>query len=146
MGRNRRCTAKNRKGERCNKAPIRGGYVCAMHGGNIPQVRAAAQRRMFALQEPAIDGIARFLENRPACDKCGRIDADRDPTVLKACQIILDRTGFGPTSKLEVEQTSDVLWMQYLEEDEVEQIIKIMEEAKTRIPADDVIADEEVVH
>lgn len=44
----RRCRARNRRGERCGRAPIPGGVVCVMHGGASPQVRAAAERRHAA--------------------------------------------------------------------------------------------------
>jgi hypothetical protein len=42
----RRCTALARGGERCKLPPIRGGTVCWRHGGNAPQVRNAARRRL----------------------------------------------------------------------------------------------------
>lgn len=40
-----RCTAKNRRGEPCRRAPIKGGSVCPTHGGSAPQVKAAAAER-----------------------------------------------------------------------------------------------------
>jgi hypothetical protein len=42
----RRCTATNRRGERCGKWAIRGGTVCLAHGGAAGQVRDAAARRV----------------------------------------------------------------------------------------------------
>lgn len=42
----RQCTATNRQGGRCKRWAIRGGTVCAMHGGKIPNVKAAAERRL----------------------------------------------------------------------------------------------------
>jgi hypothetical protein len=42
----RRCTATSkRSGERCRRAAIVGGTVCAMHGGKAPAVAAAAEQR-----------------------------------------------------------------------------------------------------
>lgn len=41
----RRCTATNRQGQRCGRAPAPGATVCNLHGGKAPQVRAAAARR-----------------------------------------------------------------------------------------------------
>lgn len=41
------CTAKSKRtGERCRRAPIVGGTVCAYHGGRAPQVKAAAAGRV----------------------------------------------------------------------------------------------------
>ena len=42
----RRCTATSRSGERCKRAAIVGGRVCAMHGGKIPAVIAKARQRV----------------------------------------------------------------------------------------------------
>lgn len=42
----RRCTAKSKRSqERCKRAAVVGGTVCAMHGGKAPQVAAAAEAR-----------------------------------------------------------------------------------------------------
>lgn len=51
----RRCTAKSKQaGRRCKRRPIPGGYVCVMHGGKIPQVQAAAARRLAAAEKESI--------------------------------------------------------------------------------------------
>src|SRR3546814_19405165 len=57
----RRCTAKNRAGERCGKAPIKGGTVCVTHGGSAPQVRRKATLRLLELVDPAIGTLAREM-------------------------------------------------------------------------------------
>lgn len=45
------CTATSKQsGERCKRRPIRGGTVCAMHGGKTPAVAAAAERRLLERQ------------------------------------------------------------------------------------------------
>jgi hypothetical protein len=46
----KRCTAKNREGERCRRAPAKGATVCSMHGGRAPQVVAAARARVVEAQ------------------------------------------------------------------------------------------------
>lgn len=98
----RRCTATNRQGERCGKYAIPGGFVCAMHGGNKPTTRQAAQRRLLAMIEPALDALLRALRSAPPCPHCGRSDSDRDPATIRAAQLVLDRAGLGPTARLEV--------------------------------------------
>jgi hypothetical protein len=42
----RRCAARNRSGEQCGRAPVKGAPVCSMHGGKAPQVAAAARTRV----------------------------------------------------------------------------------------------------
>ena len=42
-----------------------------------------------------------FRAARPPCEHCGRSDADRDPVVVRAYQLVLDRSGFHPTLTLE---------------------------------------------
>jgi hypothetical protein len=56
MDESRRCTAKSKQsGERCKRAAIPGGKVCSIHGGKIPRVQAAAQRRLdLAKAETAV--------------------------------------------------------------------------------------------
>lgn len=42
----RRCKAQRRDGQPCRNWSIRGGYVCRMHGGAAPQVKAKARARV----------------------------------------------------------------------------------------------------
>lgn len=46
----RRCRATNRQGERCRRASIRGGFVCHVHGGGSPAVKAKALQRLRAAE------------------------------------------------------------------------------------------------
>lgn len=59
----RRCTAKTRSGSRCRNAPIPGGTVCRMHGGAAPQVKAKADERLRALQDPALNRLEDLLNS-----------------------------------------------------------------------------------
>lgn len=98
----RRCTATNRHGEQCSRAPIVGGYVCSQHGGNAPLARRAARERLLMLVEPALEVLHRATRSEPPCPHCGRSDSDRDPTAVKAAIAILDRTGHHPTLAAEL--------------------------------------------
>lgn len=106
----RRCTATNRQGERCKRAPIVGGFVCALHGGKAPQVAGAARARLLAIVDPALERLERIVRGAPPCERCGRSDSDLNPSVVKAIQIVLDRArdsagGFGPNARLDVQHS-----------------------------------------
>ena len=75
----------------CRNAPIRGGTVCRYHGGAAPQVQASARERLEALVDPAITGLQTAL------------DSEDLGAVLKAARLVLDRTGYPPATKLQVE-------------------------------------------
>ncbi len=75
-----------------------------MHGGGIPAVKQAAKERLLMLLEPALEVLYRATRSAPPCEHCGRSDADRDPTAVRAAGMILDRTGFHPTLTLEAPQ------------------------------------------
>jgi hypothetical protein len=91
MDESRRCTAhSSQTGEPCKKAAIRGGTVCASHGGQAPQVKKSARERLAELVEPALEGLRTAL-------KSGEI-----PSIVKAAQIVLDRTGFHPSKAIEL--------------------------------------------
>jgi hypothetical protein len=132
----RQCTATSVSGERCKNVPIPGGFVCRLHGGGVPATRDAARRRLLCLIDPAIDALTRALESAPPCQVCGRSDADRDPTVVRAAQLILDRVGFGPQASLllkqEPEPPSYVRWLTWTE---LHQVAEIIARARTRMAA-----------
>jgi hypothetical protein len=104
----RQCTATNRDGSRCGRASSVGAFTCDKHGGKAPLSLQAARERLLELAEPAIGALRRVIESHgPPCAACGRSDADRDPTVVRAAQIILDRTGHHPS--INVQYTPQVL-------------------------------------
>jgi hypothetical protein len=134
-----RCTAHRTKPpkDRCKRSAVRGSTVCVKHGAGAPQVRRAAQLRMLALIDPAISGLARALRVRGQCAVCGRSD-DMD-LVVKAARIALDRTGFGPSSSLELMQTGEKPgWLKYLTNEQVSTVMQWIAEAKAREQAIDV--------
>lgn len=97
----RRCTATNKSGERCGRSSALGQFVCDRHGAKAPMSIQAARERLQTLVEPAMDVLYRATRNAPPCEVCGRSDADRDPTAVRAAGMILDRCGFGPHATME---------------------------------------------
>lgn len=100
----RQCTATSRDGTRCGRASALGQFVCDKHGAKAPLSQQAARERLLMLVEPALAALLRALQTGEPCAHCGRSDADRDPTVIRAATVVLDRSGFHPT--LAVEQVA----------------------------------------
>jgi len=132
----RQCVGTNRSGNRCGKPPIPGGDVCILHGGGTPQVLRKAKLRLLAGADLAIEYLVNMLEPREPCPTCGRSDLDRDPVVVRACQLVLDRAGFHPSVTVEQvrQQPPDrTPWRQWLLPGQLEQIAEWMHEAKRRM-------------
>ena len=128
----RQCTATNRAGQRCRRAPIPGGFVCTNHGGKIPAVQKTARERLLAMVDPALDALLRALRTAPPCKTCGRTDADRDPIVLRAAQMVLDRTGHhaGLTLQVETPKPSSPEYFAWIPLERLEQMAAWHAEAK----------------
>jgi hypothetical protein len=81
------CSARSKStGNRCRRSSMLGGNVCFVHGGNSPQVRAKAQRRLQQAADVLVQRLLSF-----ALD--GTVD---DPVALRAIQDALDRAGMKP--------------------------------------------------
>lgn len=126
-----RCRGTNRAGEPCGRAPIRGGDVCILHGGAAPQVQRSAKMRLMAGADLAIDYLLNLLEPKPPCEHCGRSDADRDPVVVRACQIVLDRSGHHPTLTVEQVAPPDP-YADYTEDQLIDRLEVLLAETKAQ--------------
>ena len=87
-----RCSATKRNGEPCNRYALKGATVCTSHGGNLPSIRESAREKLLALVLPAISELEQVLSSATTAPS----------EKLRAIQIILDRTGYGTKSELEV--------------------------------------------
>lgn len=93
-----KCKAKSkRSGKRCKRDVIRGGTVCAMHGGKAPQVIAKAKIRLAALVDPAITRLEKVIKK-----------SKHEPSAVAAAKDILDRVGLKPTDKVKFEGDIEV--------------------------------------
>jgi hypothetical protein len=104
----RQCTATSKStGERCKRSSAIGQFVCDHHGAKAPLSLQAAKERLAILCEPALDVLYRATRAAPACTHCGRSDADRDPTAVRAAIAILDRYGLGPHATVALEAAAN---------------------------------------
>lgn len=111
----RRCQARSIakigdwQGNRCSMTAIRGGRVCPTHGGNLENVKKAAQRALARAALPAAEKLIHI-----AITKKGVTDTDR----LRAIIEILNRAGVEGkhTIELEIKPWQDVLQRVYASE------------------------------
>lgn len=133
VGEAHRCTATNRMGERCGLAAIPFTNVCGYHGGRAPQVQRAAKERMLASSDLAVERLVEVLGAGDRCEVCGR--SDDMNVIVKAAQIVLDRTGMHPT--LAVQPATDVDdsdgWIHYATDEQLQQMQTWIEQARDRM-------------
>jgi hypothetical protein len=68
----------------CRNWAIKGGTVCPYHGGKAPQVKAAAQRRLQAMLDPALTELSDLIhQNEHLPSKLGAISNVMNRTLGK---------------------------------------------------------------
>jgi len=102
----RRCTAHlaDGSGKRCGAWAMAGQAVCVAHGGATPEGRAAGLARLRALVEPVLSVFDEVVQTwrETKCPHCGQ---GGDPShVIRIGHLVLDRTGYGPSSHLSVDE------------------------------------------
>lgn len=88
------CSARRSNGEPCRKPAIKGGAVCATHGGSAPQVRDAAKRRLLEAVDPLMAELIRLA-----------LKAESESVRVSAAKDALDRAGYGAKQIIESEVT-----------------------------------------
>ncbi len=90
------CTATNRQGMRCGRAPIVGGTVCHYHGGAAPQVIAKAEERLAMLVHPAITRLGQLVDQ-----------AEFPSVAIAAVKDVLDRNMGKAAERVKVTGAND---------------------------------------
>jgi hypothetical protein len=131
-------------GDPCSNRVMHGTTRCALHGGKSPTAQYKAQQMMALLRIPAIEvqytaldalnlTIEQLLED--TCAACGypKGDIEDKEALIKACvgatksvQLILDRTGLGPRSTLEVRQSDGDLDLKAMTPDERSRMVALL--------------------
>lgn len=88
----RQCTAHRKNGDRCRVSAIKGGTVCAKHGGSAPQTVAAARRRLLAAAEPLMANLIKIATS-----------SDDEALRLRATMDALTRAGITERTTVQVE-------------------------------------------
>ena len=88
----RQCSATNRMGIQCGKSAMLGQKICHMHGGKAPQNIRAAKKRMLEMADGAMLALQDAIDN-----------GDHKESV-SAARIVLDRSGLGPTSTIDLNE------------------------------------------
>ena len=128
----RLCTAHKSNGEPCGRPPIRGGSVCATHGGSAPQVRKAANLRLAAAVDPAIDALLECLK------KNARRRLRYPAQALGAANSILDRAGFKQAERINLHTTASIIDVEQaksLSTEEIDTLIPLLEKIATEVPS-----------
>lgn len=94
-----KCGARSKQsGQQCRQYAIPGGTVCRFHGGAAPQVKAAAEKRLEELRQPAIAYLAHLLEQK------------QFPSAgLGAAKDVLDRLDGKPRESVAVEHSGGIV-------------------------------------
>jgi hypothetical protein len=93
-----RCPYRSRLGTTCDARVVEGEHYCVLHGASVTRAQDQILRKMLALQEKAVTSLEDLLV-------CSMDDKVR----LAAATAILDRTGLGPKSTLQVDNRQEDL-------------------------------------
>jgi len=116
------CSHIKENGTQCQRRTKTGFTVCNLHGGNAPSAKHAAERALAFARMPAVEALLAIVEqfNETTCATCGYPSGDTDAqrAVIQASRAILDRTGMGPHSILEVKQSDGELNLAHMTDEE----------------------------
>jgi len=129
-----KCQAKRRDGEPCTRWAVRGGPVCPTHGGNLPVVRDAAERRVEEARKSVLNLLPKAVERLE-----GLLDADGEAARLAAVKEVLGQAGLVIVRKAET-KTEVVKHPQELALDE---ILEALVEARAREVAGEALGIED---
>jgi len=121
-------------GDQCGRTCKPGFTVCAYHGANNPPAIAIARRALAFARMPAIESLYVICEQflKTTCAACGYPSGDTDAqrAVIRAAQVVLDRTEMGPRSVLEIKQSNGDFDIRHLNTDERARLARILAEMR----------------
>lgn len=125
----------NRKGLPCQRNVQPGLTACNMHGGASPAAKIKAEQMLAQARLPACEALFEIIDqwHETMCATCGYPsgDVDTQKVILRAAQLILDRTGMGPRSTVEmVPQKDGDLDLELMTDEEMAQLDLLLGQVK----------------
>jgi hypothetical protein len=122
-------------GDPCNRGCAPGMTRCNLHGGNNPAAKIKAEQMLAQARLPACEALFDIIDmwERTTCAACGFPSGDVGmlKTIIRAAQVILDRSGMGPRATVEmVHQTDGDLDLEMLTEPEMEELDGLLTQVK----------------
>lgn len=126
----------------CRRFPRAGYTVCPRHGERAPQTVGKAERLLAVARMPAIEWILDALDQAgmEPCEACGYpVHGSKERKRLDTLAFkLLDRTGFGPRSTIDVNATRneagiDVSLLNAGELEELDRLLDAMDAFKSRV-------------
>lgn len=136
------CNSVNSRGLQCKRRCAPGFTVCNLHGGGTPSAKAGAERALATLRLPFIEALNAIVDKflGDPCDKCGSPSGTQSvkaqAVLVRAAQVVLDRTGMGPHSVLEVKQSDGTLNLKHWTDEERAELavhLTAIKELKARV-------------
>jgi hypothetical protein len=98
-------------GEPCHRDVKPGFTRCSLHGGQKAGAKIKAELALAVLRVPSIEALHLIIDQflSDTCPTCNypKGDAEEKRVIVSTARTILDRTGMGPTSKLELTSQHD---------------------------------------
>lgn len=108
---------------------------CNLHGGANPAAKIKSEQMLAQARLPACEALFLIIDrwHEATCATCGfpAGDIDTSKMIIRAAQVILDRTGIGPRSTVEtVAQKDGDLDLDLMTDDEMARLDFLLNEVK----------------
>ena len=90
-----------------------------------------------------LDGLTKPTVDGEKCPLCEQGWPRKETTILKALEMLMDRSGLHPKVEVEITEQPDIAWMQYLSDERLTTIKQWMLEAKEQVP--NTVIDAEII-
>src|SRR4051812_8155917 len=101
------CGSIRHNGLPCKRQVPPGFTRCSLHGAANVSAKIKSEQMLAQARLPACEALFNIIDRHEAdtCPSCGfpaKGDVDTVKMIIRACQVILDRTGMGPRASLEL--------------------------------------------